>query len=145
MFIAHAVCGVSFFILSGLFHSVKYFFKYFSVIFESKLSDILFCCIVFLAILNYFTRLSFRRQVLFKVLFISFDAVVLRPICRSSGACIYYQDSSASSSTLSRTIRHFFYLLGKECSLYLEALSLPHALEFFVFCCFSACLPLDLQ
>ena len=141
MFIAHTVCGVSFLILSGLFHSVKYFFKYFSVIFESKLSDILFCCIVFLATPDYLTRLSFRRQ----VLFISFDAVVLRPICRSSGACIYYQDSIASSSTLSRTIRHIFYLFKKRVLLYLEALSVPHALEFFVFCCFSACLPLDLQ
>ena len=65
LFVAHTVCGVSFFILSGLFHSVKYFFKYFSEIFESKLSDILFCCIVFLATPDYLTRLSFRRQVLF--------------------------------------------------------------------------------
>ena len=65
LFITHTVCGVSFFILSGLFHSVKYFFKYFSEIFESKFSDILFCFIVFLATPDYLTRLSFRRQVLF--------------------------------------------------------------------------------
>jgi len=38
-----------------------------------------------------------------------------------------------------------FLFVRKRVLLYLEALSFPHALEFFVFCCFSACLPLDLQ
>lgn len=38
-----------------------------------------------------------------------------------------------------------FLFVRKRVLLYLEALSVPHALEFFVFCCFSACLPLDLQ
>ncbi|WP_306543501.1 hypothetical protein, partial [Anaerotignum sp.] len=65
LFVAHTVYSVSFFILSGLFHSVKYFLKYFSVVFESKLPDVLFCRIVFSATPDYHTRLSFCRQVLF--------------------------------------------------------------------------------
>ena len=121
------------------------FFKYFSEIFESKLSDILFCCIVFLATPDYLTRLSFAVKYFFKCFLFLSMLLFCVPICRSSGACIYYQDSSASSSTLSRTIRHIFLFVRKRVLLYLEALSLPHALEFFVFCCFSACLPLDLQ
>ena len=41
------------------------FLKYFSVVFESKLPDVLFCRIVFSATPDYHTRLSFCRQVLF--------------------------------------------------------------------------------